>query len=207
MSPKKPVPKEIIDEIGCFTGRYHCTSYGFIILVCRLRIVAVIKLRKGSPKWPKNCAHYIFNSFPPSVAYICQWIGSALVGIMAWHLFGAKPLSNQCWANVKWTLRNKLQFWLILIKYKSFHSRKCIWKYHLRNGGHFVSALMCCKSGDYISSSYTSIVLLMQEHVLISIGFYNYNVGYKHFLHNQEEKFGEFLWNNTGYRGLWKALS
>ena len=23
-------------------------------------------------------------------------------------------------------------------KYKAFHSQKCIWKYHLRNGGHFV---------------------------------------------------------------------
>ena len=34
------------------------------------------------------------NSSPPSAAYMRQWIGSALVQIMACHLFGAKPLSK-----------------------------------------------------------------------------------------------------------------
>ena len=34
------------------------------------------------------------NSSPPSAAYMHQWIGSALVQIMACRLFGAKPLSN-----------------------------------------------------------------------------------------------------------------
>ena len=34
-----------------------------------------------------------FNSSPPSAAYMHQWIGSALVQIMACRLFGAKPLS------------------------------------------------------------------------------------------------------------------
>ena len=28
-------------------------------------------------------------------------------------------------------------------KFINFHSRKCIWKYRLENGGHFVSASMC----------------------------------------------------------------
>ena len=35
-----------------------------------------------------------FNSSPPSAAYMHQWIGSALVQIMACRLFGAKPLSK-----------------------------------------------------------------------------------------------------------------
>ena len=35
-----------------------------------------------------------FNSSPPSVTYICQWTGSALVQIMACLLIGAKPLSK-----------------------------------------------------------------------------------------------------------------
>ena len=30
----------------------------------------------------------------PSATYICQWIGQALVQIMACRLFGAKPLSK-----------------------------------------------------------------------------------------------------------------
>ena len=50
------------------------------------------------------------NSSPPSATYKCQWIGSALVRIMACRLFGAKPLSNQCWVIVNWTLRNELQW-------------------------------------------------------------------------------------------------
>ena len=61
------------------------------------------------------------NSFPPSAAYLRQLIGSALVQIMAWRLFGAKPLSKPMlgycqldpWEQtlVKWALRITLQ-WL-----------------------------------------------------------------------------------------------
>ena len=36
----------------------------------------------------------IVNSPPPSAAFMCQWIRSALVKIMACRLFGAKPLSK-----------------------------------------------------------------------------------------------------------------
>ena len=36
----------------------------------------------------------LFNSFPPSAAYMRQRIGSSLVQIMACHLFGTKPLSK-----------------------------------------------------------------------------------------------------------------
>ena len=35
-----------------------------------------------------------FNSSPPSAAYMRQWIGSALVRVMACRLFGAKPLTE-----------------------------------------------------------------------------------------------------------------
>ena len=34
------------------------------------------------------------NSSPPRATYVCQWTGSALVQIMACHLFGTKPLSK-----------------------------------------------------------------------------------------------------------------
>ena len=37
----------------------------------------------------------LFNSSPHSATYMCQWIKSALVQIMACRLFGAKPLSIQ----------------------------------------------------------------------------------------------------------------
>ena len=42
---------------------------------------------------PETSGNHI-NSSPPSAAYLRQWIGSALVQIMACHLFGAKPLSK-----------------------------------------------------------------------------------------------------------------
>ena len=37
---------------------------------------------------------FLFNSSPPSAAYIHQWIRSALIHKMAWCLLGTKPLSK-----------------------------------------------------------------------------------------------------------------
>ena len=54
---------------------------------------------------------------------------------------------NWIWLTVEFTL-NRLRlhkkvyswtFWILLL----VHSRKCIWKCRLQNGGHFVSASMC----------------------------------------------------------------
>ena len=44
----------------------------------------------GNPYTCKN----IFNSSPPSAAYMRQCIGSALIEIMACRLFGTQPLSQ-----------------------------------------------------------------------------------------------------------------
>ena len=54
------------------------------------------------------------------------WFGAYLV---------PRHYQSQCWVIVSWTLRNKMQWNL---KYKTFHSRKCIWKYRRRNGVYFV---------------------------------------------------------------------
>ena len=76
----------------------------------------------------------VFNSSPPSAAYMCQWIGSTLVQIMACHLFCAKPLSKPmlvyCQLDPYKQISVKFQS-----KYKSFRWRKCIWKYRFRNPG------------------------------------------------------------------------
>ena len=49
------------------------------------------------------------NSYPPNATYMHQWIGSALVQIMACRLFGAKPLSKSilyyCQADLRETLQ------------------------------------------------------------------------------------------------------
>ena len=41
------------------------------------------------------CTTINVNSSPHSAAYVCRWIGSALLQIMVCRLFGTKPLSGQ----------------------------------------------------------------------------------------------------------------
>ena len=78
---------------------------------------------------------------PPSAAYMRQWIGSALVQIMDCSICSAKPLSKPMLGYCRLdpgkqnSLKNQS-------KHKTFHSGKCIWKYRLQNGGHFVHGKM-----------------------------------------------------------------
>ena len=78
------------------------------------------------------------NSSPiPLLSHIC-------VGELGHHWFRQWRVAywapshylNQCWAIVNWTLGNKCHG-NFNTKYKSFHSRKSIWKYHLWHDGHF----------------------------------------------------------------------
>ena len=90
---------------------------------------------------PQVCEWFLnlpwLNSSPPSATNMHQWTGSALVQIMACRLFHAKPLSKPmlgyCQLDSQEQTSVKFQS-----NYKTFHSRKCIWKYRLRNGGHIV---------------------------------------------------------------------
>ena len=88
----------------------------------------------------------ILNSLRPSDVYICicnlSTIGSNNGLLSGQHQAIIRP---KCWNIVNWTLRNKLQWNPNRNKFIHFHSRKCIWKCHLENGGHFVSASMCYK--------------------------------------------------------------
>ena len=56
---------------------------------------------------------------------------------MARHLITAKPVSEPMMAYCR------LFPCEIELKYQEFHTRKWIWKFRLKNGGHVVSALMC----------------------------------------------------------------
>ena len=81
------------------------------------------------------------NDLPPSAAYMCQWIGTVLVQIMACRLFGDKPLFKPVLGYCQ------LDHWeQISVKFKSkyeiFHTRKCIWKCRLWNVSHFVQGEM-----------------------------------------------------------------
>ena len=73
--------------------------------------------------------HHI-NSSPPSASYMCQWTGSSLVQVMAGRLIGAKPLSKPILGYCQLDPLQQISIKFDSI-YKTFHSRKCIWKYHL----------------------------------------------------------------------------
>ena len=81
------------------------------------------------------------NSLRPNDAYMRQKTRPSLVEIMACRLSGAKPLSQPMMTYYQLDPAEHIS-----IKYHlksiSFHSREGIWNYRLRNGGHFVSALM-----------------------------------------------------------------
>ena len=55
--------------------------------------------------------HYIMiNSSPPSAAYMREWMGSALVQIMACAYWTPSHFLNQRWVIVNWILKNKFQW-------------------------------------------------------------------------------------------------
>ena len=59
---------------------------------------------------PSSAESICMNSSPPSAAYMRQWIGSALVQIMACRLSAPSHYLNQCWIIVNWTFGDRLQW-------------------------------------------------------------------------------------------------
>ena len=92
-------------------------------------------------KWRPSFLHirkiYPFNSTPPSATYMHQCTGSTMAQVMACRLLGTKPLPepmlNHCQLDHWEWLSMKFK-----VKYKTFHSWKCIWSYRARNDCHFV---------------------------------------------------------------------
>ena len=68
--------------------------------------VSLIAPSDAIKKEPGHDESHFINTSPPRAAYMSQWIGSALVQIMAWRRIGVK----QCWVIINWTHRNILQF-------------------------------------------------------------------------------------------------
>ena len=88
------------------------------------------------------CTTINVNSYSHSAAYMCSWIGSALLKIMVCRLFGTKPLSEQTFRYSQElspgpsVYMNKLQLnfnqnWKLFI-----HGNAS--EYRLWNGSHFV---------------------------------------------------------------------
>ena len=111
--------------------------------------------------WIQPSALAASKLISPSATYIHQWIGSALVQILARRIFGATEYAtsqylnqsvashylNQCWIIVNWP--SGVNFSDNLINLQNFHSRKCNWEWLLWNSGHFVR-------GDELTTSFIS---------------------------------------------------
>ena len=95
-----------------------------------------------------------FNTFPPSAAYMRQWIGSALVQVMACRLFSAKPLPEPmlvyCQLNSRKQISVKFEF-----EFYHFHLKKNASEtFVCQNGGPFVQGEMSiCSMVGYQDSS------------------------------------------------------
>ena len=99
----------------------------------RERFVQFFAFQNAGSVW-SSC---VVDSSPPSGAYMRRWTGSALAQVMVCRLFGAKPLPEPMLTYSQFDPLGKTSV-KFESKYKTFHSRKCIWKYRLRNVGHFV---------------------------------------------------------------------
>ena len=90
-----------------------------------------VNVTVAQPPWLKNP----FVISPPSAVYMRQWIGPGFVQIMACRVFGASAELLSLWP----LGTNFSEIWIDIQNfYKTFHSRKCIWKYRLQNDDHFV---------------------------------------------------------------------
>ena len=69
-----------------------CTHYVYVYIVVRFIWFNIIICQYACTT--NTSSQLSYNSSPPSAANIRQWIGSALVQIMACCLFGTKPLSK-----------------------------------------------------------------------------------------------------------------
>ena len=86
---------EIIIDMDCLTPTQCCIFYNARYTTARFGTsLANLDFYIYHNQLINVQINEVFNSSPPSAAYMRPWIGSALVQIMACRIFGAKPLSK-----------------------------------------------------------------------------------------------------------------
>ena len=95
----------------------------------QLKLVAIITCQIKH-----NILH--IHSSPLSAAYMHQWIGSALIQIMACHLFGTKPFPEPLLAYCKLDPWDLNQNFIIFVQINWFKNVIC------QDGSHFVQGKM-----------------------------------------------------------------
>ena len=133
----------------------YCVHRGIIFAHVECIASNVYKVRTSlCPVVIHNQCILPINLFPTTTtkaAYTRQCMGLALVQITACRLFGTKSLSKPMLGYCQLE-QTSVKFWS---KYKTLLQRKCIWRYRLRNVGHFVLGEMswlqdyCIGIGDH----------------------------------------------------------
>ena len=126
------------------------TNFNEILIKIHIFSFTNIHLKMSSGKWRPFC---LGLNVLTHLLQVCCWTRSALVQVMARCLFDTKPLLEPmltyCQSDTYEHTSEKFE-----LKYKTFHSQKCIWKCRLRNGSHFVHGwwvhcsadMMCCSN-------------------------------------------------------------
>ena len=119
-----------------------CQWDKFENVICKMAAIFVAVSMCWSRVSVGNHIDWCVNSLRPRDTYMRLWTRSSLVQIMACRLLGAKPLSEPMltYSQSGHKEQNSVKYHS---KLEHFHSRKCIWKCRLENGGHFVSTSMC----------------------------------------------------------------
>ena len=107
MKPIAVSKRKLVGHCTLSVNSYNANSTIYQHFLRHLSWSLITKSFSCEQVW--HCAY--LNSSPPSAAYMRQWIGSALVKIMACRLLGVSRYLNQCWVVVNWTFRNKLQWY------------------------------------------------------------------------------------------------
>ena len=95
MSSRTRLPVQILRETYfLFAISIIVMSAVILVFVLKVNIWCQANMDDCNSFSALQCLYGSFNSSPPCAAYMHQWLGSALVQIMACHLFSAKPLSK-----------------------------------------------------------------------------------------------------------------
>ena len=130
---------------NCKLSAHTCISSCLWVNLKKYPISTTSKITKGKSlqTWQHTnlLGCFVINSLRPSETYIC--VGKLTI------TGSDNGLSPGCCQAIIWTNAGILSigpfginFRELLIKIYTFHSRKCIWKCCLVNGGYFVSASM-----------------------------------------------------------------
>ena len=131
-------------ELTHWGRRMHIAVVVVVVVIVLVLVVVVVVFNWHIRVWVSWLTSHMQgkNKFIIIQTYMRQYTKPSLVQIMVCCLFCANPLTEPMMTYCLLNHKNYISVTFCL-KFKSFHSRKFIWKYRLRNGGHFFSASMC----------------------------------------------------------------